>query len=215
MAPSAPSSLRPRLADAVLRALPEARPRSRRRAFLFVCIGLPGSGKSTFARRLAPATGAVLVESDALRRRLFRRPTHAPRENAALFAAVHAAMDELLADGVPVVLDATNLTASERRPLRAIAERRGATLLLALFEAPAATIEGRLAARAAGLAPGDGSTAGPEVHARMAPRLQPPARADWRVDSSDVEAFEEALRQATAACLRTSGGWRGDGADGK
>jgi predicted kinase len=190
MGPSAPSSLRPRLADAVLRALPEARPRSRRRAFLFVCIGLPASGKSTFARRLAPATGAVLVESDALRRRLFRRPTHAPRENAALFAA-------------------------ERRPLRAIAERRGATLLLALFEAPAATIEGRLAARAAGLAPGDGSTAGAEVHARMAPRLQPPARADWRVDSSDVEAFEEALRQATAACLRTSGGWRGDGADGK
>src|SRR5262245_56818396 len=90
-APSAAAALESVLAP--IRPLPAARQRPAR---LFVTVGLPGAGKSTFARRLAPAVDAAILESDALRRRLFGIPVHSNAESARLFRAIHAAARRLL-----------------------------------------------------------------------------------------------------------------------
>ena len=67
---------------------------------LVVISGLPGTGKSQFARELQRRTGAVVLESDALRRLLFEKPSYSWQESRRLFAAIHAVAERLLCEGV-------------------------------------------------------------------------------------------------------------------
>src|SRR5688500_3913912 len=100
------------------------------RPALILMAGLPGSGKSTFARRLAGATGATVLESDALRQLLFGGPTHEAAESHALFGAIFEAAGTLLRDGHSVIIDATNLKRSDRRPAHDLVAATGASLVI-------------------------------------------------------------------------------------
>src|SRR3990172_5910223 len=77
------------------------------RPVLVVVSGLPGTGKSYFCQRLAERLPFLILETDALRRRLFSRPSYRPGESQRLFAAVHGLLEELLEQGISVLLDAT------------------------------------------------------------------------------------------------------------
>ena len=169
-------------------------------AVLIITVGLPATGKSTFARRLAGMTGAVVLESDAIRRLLHDPPTYSPRESFGLFRSIHAAARRLLEAGRPVIVDATSITEAHRRPLYALAEAAGVPLIIAQFQAPAGVVEGRLARRAAGRDIGDSSEAGPDVYQRMAPRFEPVRRSHWQIDTSDPAATEAALAEMAEAC---------------
>ena len=97
--------------------------------------GLSGSGKSTFARLLAPELfprpGAVVLRTDEIRKRLWRRaPTdRLPPEAYSIQAtdAVYATMLEIaglcLAVGWPVILDAVFLRPRERAAASALPAR--------------------------------------------------------------------------------------------
>ncbi len=122
-------------------------PPPRRRSALVVVSGLPGTGKSLFCRELRRRTGVVILESDALRKLLFPRPTYSGEESRRLFAAVHAAIERLLAAGVSCALDATNLKERHREPLYAIAQKQGAKLVLVEVTAAPAVVRRRLAQR--------------------------------------------------------------------
>lgn len=154
-----------------------------RRPVLVVLVGLPGSGKTRLARMVRERTGAVVLESDYLRRLLFGRPTYSQEESRTLFRAVHAAADRLLERGAAVILDATNLLEREREPLYAIAERRGARLVLVRLVAPRWLTHRRLRARQ--VAAGDEySEAGIAVYERMRFAEQPIGRDHIVVDTS-------------------------------
>ncbi|MBI2913180.1 MAG: DegV family EDD domain-containing protein [Chloroflexi bacterium] len=151
---------------------------------LVVVSGLPGSGKSHFTRELCRRYPMARLESDALRKALFRRPTHSADESARLFAACHALLDSLLARGIPAVLDATNLREVHRRPLYRMAARRRAKLLLVEAQAPPEVVERRMEARLRRQNPWDQSEAGPEVYARMREQAEPIERPHIVVDTS-------------------------------
>ena len=106
-----------RLLRGALGPLPPAEPRP---AFV-VLIGLPGSGKSHLAREIIRRRPLALVESDQMRRALFKRPAYTETENTRLFRACHQLLEELLAAGIPALCDATNLRELHRRPLYEIA----------------------------------------------------------------------------------------------
>ncbi len=154
----------------------------RKRPVLVVLVGLPGSGKSRVAEELRARTGAVVMESDDLRRLLFPRRTYSAEESRRLFAAIHRATDELLAQGVSVVLDATNLEEAERVPLYEIAERRRARLLLVHVTAPGAVIRRRLVRR--DVAGTSRSEAGVPIYERMRSRFEEIQREHHVVDTS-------------------------------
>jgi len=119
--------------------------------------GLPGAGKSTVARALAPglggAPGAVILRSDEIRKRRFgvvpeqRLPqaAYAPRVSAAVFAALTAAAAAIARSGHAVVADATFMDEQHRA---AVADAAGAVPFLGVWlEVPMAELERRVAAR--------------------------------------------------------------------
>jgi predicted kinase len=164
---------------------------SRSRPTLVMAAGLPGSGKSRFCRELRRRTGAVILESDALRQALFGEPDHSYPESRRLFAAIHGAMERLLRAGVHTILDATNLAEWQREPVYAIAARTGARLILVWLKAPPQVVQARLANRYRGADPQDQSTAGLSVYERMRAQIEQIRRPHRVIDTS--RRTEEAL----------------------
>ena len=181
--------------DRVLAALGPL-PSRRERPALLVVSGLPGTGKSRLCRQVQASTGAALLESDALRRRLVGRPDYSYPESRRLFAAIHGAIDRLLAEGRSLILDATNLAEREREPLYTIAERHGARLLLVQVVAPPEVAQRRLAGRLRGEDPQDRSQASPEVYRRMTGSVEELKRPHRVIDTSKaIEADVRALAE--------------------
>lgn len=179
-------------------------------ATLILTIGLPGSGKSTFARRLAPQIEAVILESDALRRLLFETPRFSRSESRHLFDALHEAARQLLGAGRNVIIDATSLSEADRRPAYEVATQKSARLLLLRFSAPEDVIEQRLLQRLDSPDRLDNSSAGLGVYRRMADRAQVPSSEHWDIDTSNATEVEEALSMVVEACrsARVMGGIR-------
>lgn len=113
----------------------------------FALSGLPGTGKSYFSRQLAARVSAVILESDALRKVLFPRPTYEWWENARLFRAIYYLIEDLLNKRISVILDATNLIERHRRKLNNIAKKTNARFVIILLKAPANVVRKRLEER--------------------------------------------------------------------
>ncbi len=123
---------------------PEVQP-----AFIIVS-GLPGTGKSHFCHKLAERLPFLVLESDVLRKSLFPSPTYSASESSRLFRTIHYLIEGLLRKGIPLILDATNLSERHRERLYNIAERLNAKLILVRVEAPPDLVQERLKARASG-----------------------------------------------------------------
>lgn len=186
--------------------LPAGLPRTRHPSLVLVS-GLPGSGKSHFGRLLAARLPLAVLESDALRKRLVATPTYSGPENGRLFRAAHELARQLLASGVSVLFDATNLIEAHRRRLYRIAEEAAARVAVVRLEAPKRVVYQRLQYRREGLDPQDSSDADWDVYERMRSRLDPIRREHLVVDSSqDVgSAVDQVVRWVAAGASRPHG----------
>lgn len=183
---------------------------------LVLLVGLPGSGKSTLARRLAPAIGAAVLESDAVRRTFFEHPTHSFGESRRVFGAIYAAATALLCDRVSVIIDATNLKASDRRPTINLARTAGVDVCVVHVEAPERVIEQRLRNREQGQPHGDSSDAGIEVMRRMRATAELSGSDGWwHVNTGDKSAYEASVdRIIVALTTFAPAGIKGSGLKG-
>ena len=152
-------------------------------AFIVVS-GLPGSGKSHFCSRLAERLPFVILESDALRKTLFPSPSYSPQESNRLFQTCHLLIERLLKKGIPLILDATNLSERYRERLYSIADRLDVKLILVRVEAPAKVVRERLKARQEGANLENKSDADWEVYRRMEPAVEKIRRNHYAVDTS-------------------------------
>lgn len=115
-------------------------------AFIVVS-GLPGTGKSYLCHKLAARLDFIILESDQLRRVLFREPRYDSTESSRLFQAIHILIERLLKRGIPLILDATNLSERYREYLYRIADHLDVKLILVRVEAPPNVVLERLKAR--------------------------------------------------------------------
>jgi len=152
-------------------------------AFIVVS-GLPGTGKSYFCRKLAKRLPFIILESDTLRKTLFPAPTYSPPESSRLFQAVHRLIEGLLKKGIPLILDATNLSERYRERLYHIADHLDAKLILVRVEAPPEVVYQRLKARSAETNSENSSDADWAVFQRMKSSVQKISRNHFAVDTS-------------------------------
>jgi len=83
---------------------------------IVIVFGLPGSGKSYFASRLAKMIDAGYVNSDRLRKEMFKKRTYSVEEKAAVYHAMLEKMKEALNKNMNLVLDATFHKTENRQP---------------------------------------------------------------------------------------------------
>ena len=161
---------------------PEAEP-----SFI-VISGLPGTGKSYFSTKLVEKFPAKILESDSLRRSLFPQPTYSANESSQLFRTIHLLIERLLKRGIPLILDATNLSEHYRERLYSIAERLSAKLIMVKVIAPPPVVYERLKARMQGANQEDKSDADWRIYQRMKDSAQKIRRNHFVVDTSrDIE----------------------------
>lgn len=102
---------------------------------LIILVGIPGSGKSTWARR---QTDALIVSSDAIRKEFVAdlRLAHgedAPVDNGEIFDIFHERIRQGLIAGRTVIADATNVTTRAQDNLYDIAHETGSEIELVVF----------------------------------------------------------------------------------
>ncbi len=149
----------------------------------FVAVsGLPGTGKSYFCGKLAERLPFVILESDALRKVLFSSPRYSLEESSRLFRAIHRLIERLLKRGIPLILDATNLSEQHREYLYSIADRLGVELVLVHVEAPPEVVRRRLDDRLENT--GGKSDADWKVYQKMKPLAQKIRRKHYVVNTS-------------------------------
>ena len=168
---------------------------------LVILCGLPGTGKSHFARELSRRASFVWLNSDRTRKLLVDAPSYSRREHRRVFSAMHVLTRGYLRGGYSVVFDATNLNENVRRPLYASASEVGVEPLIIRFTAPPELVRRRLTDRADGVGEASQSDATWDVYSRMAVADQPVPRPHLLVAGpEDVESvMQETLKRTGVA----------------
>ncbi|HLF29036.1 MAG TPA: ATP-binding protein [Anaerolineae bacterium] len=104
---------------------------------LYVLIGVPGSGKSSWAQRNAERLAAIIVGSDQVRND-FRQSGRNPLDGDAVFAEVERRTREQLAAGQNVILDATHYLRRYRTYAVNLGQALGARRVALWFDVPLA-----------------------------------------------------------------------------
>jgi predicted kinase len=74
---------------------------------IIIICGLPGVGKSTLAKYLAPVFNATILSSDKIRKELFPSPTYFPSELKTVYDVMMIIAKYLNNVGINCILDAT------------------------------------------------------------------------------------------------------------
>ena len=126
--------------------------------FLLITHGVSGSGKSTATQTLLEAFGAIRLRSDVIRKQLFGLgpldDSHAAgsdiytqKASERTYARLLELAAQRLAQGWPVLVDATFPQAWQRAPFRERAQQAGVPFVLLACSAEADTLRARVAAR--------------------------------------------------------------------
>ena len=165
--------------------------------------GLSGTGKTTIARALAPESGAVVIRSDTVRKRLAgvgdtdKLPASAYTD--AMRTAVYRRMlvdaRRALRAGWPVILDATFMEPEWRAEAEAEAATAGASFAGVWLDAPVSTLGARVSTRTGDASDADADVVRAQTRAHIGPLTWPKVDARDTPDAVAAAATEAIERQ--------------------
>ncbi len=90
---------------------------------LVLIVGLPGTGKTTFAIELAKEIDAVHLNSDIIRSSLGKRGKYDTTSKAAVYKELHDRAEEMLKKRKNLIIDATLYKEILREPFKKLAQK--------------------------------------------------------------------------------------------
>ncbi len=119
-------------------------PHAPKKPFLVLIGGLPGTGKTTLAKKLAHRLRAQHLNSDILRDRLHKRGQYDEFTKQTIYDALVWATRNYLRAGRPVVVDATFYKRALRAPFVQMAQQLGIPVAWILLTAPEEVVAARV-----------------------------------------------------------------------
>ena len=100
---------------------------------LYIAVGLPGSGKSTYAKNFIKDKDIEYLSSDSLRA-VYGKSEEDQTVTPLVFGHIKRKVDEFLKDGKNVLVDATSVNRSERSDYINSAKKYGAKVVAIVFK---------------------------------------------------------------------------------
>jgi predicted kinase len=100
---------------------------------LYITVGLPGSGKSTYAKEFIKGKEIEYLSSDSLRA-VYGKDETDQSVTSIVFGHIKRKVDEFLKDGKNVMVDATSVNRKERSDYINTAKKYGAKVVVILFK---------------------------------------------------------------------------------
>ena len=100
---------------------------------LYITVGLPGSGKSTYVKNFIKDKDIEYLSSDSLRA-VYGKSEEDQTVTPLVFGHIKKKVDELLKDGKNVLVDATSVNRKERSDYINTAKKYGAKVVAIVFK---------------------------------------------------------------------------------
>ena len=100
---------------------------------LYITVGLPGSGKSTYAKKFIKDKDVEYLSSDELRA-VYGKDETDQSVTSIVFGHIKRKVDEFLKDGKNVLVDATSVNRKERSDYIKTAKKYGAKIVVIVFK---------------------------------------------------------------------------------
>jgi aminoglycoside phosphotransferase family enzyme/predicted kinase len=184
----------------------------RNRPRLLITTGVIGSGKSTVARQVAAHLGAIVVRTDAVRKRLaglalgerrqvgFGEGLYGPDMAARTYAEAMSVAARMLDAGWPVIVDGAFSSAGQRDRAREAATRAGIDFAVLWCDAPDPVLAERLRRRARD--PEEVSDAGVDLLPEHRARYKPPDSESAVIRVDTTAGADRAAEKAVAELCR-------------
>lgn len=162
---------------------------------LIVFCGLPATGKTTLAAKLAKKTGATILRTDVIRKEIIMaEPKYTEEEKELVYAEMFSRAQKLLSAGKNVILDANFYKKSQRCNAKSIAERAKTKFFLVECVLPEEEVRKRMNLRKAAKDESDANIM--EIYYKIKAAWEPIAEPHIVVDTSKRGAWglvEEAI----------------------
>lgn len=155
---------------------------------VYLVMGLPGTGKTYFAKRLARRIGVPHHNTDGVREEKGLMGKYDPESKEAVYQGLLDRMLEAVRRGEDVVIDGTFFKQSLRDRFIEAAEAEGAELRMIRMVADPEVVKERVSKER------EDSEADLEVHEKLAERFEPIDREHETLDSGR-ESIEDMLRR--------------------
>lgn len=117
------------------------------RPTIVMLYGLPGSGKTFFARQASEMLGIPHISSDRIRYELFEKPTFSKDEQAVVFNIMMIMLEQFTRSGLSALLDVSLGRAADRKLIREFAKKHKIETMLLWLQADSESCFARIKTR--------------------------------------------------------------------